>query len=248
MPNSIINSDNGAVSGTSGLKTTGGDDGVLAIQNNGTTNVAVTAAGLVGIGTTSPTQKLHVAGATSTYTRVSSTDVGSGAGTVYANNNSVWTMGAGAISGTNLFEIADQTSGSLLRAAIDSSGNFRFNSGYGSAATAYGVRAWANFNGATSTIRASGNISSVVDISTGNASYRLNFTNALPNANYATSGSFYGYPSTNWTAYFSSVAQTTGYCDIRASGYVSVSGGYVVAEVANATGGSFTDVSVMIVR
>jgi hypothetical protein len=30
---------------------------------------------------------------------------------------------------------------------IDSSGNLLFNSGYGSAATAYGCRAWVNFNG-----------------------------------------------------------------------------------------------------
>jgi hypothetical protein len=59
MP-SIINSDDGVVSGTSGLKTTGGNDGILALQNNGTTNVTVTAAGNVGIGTSSPAGKLHV--------------------------------------------------------------------------------------------------------------------------------------------------------------------------------------------
>jgi hypothetical protein len=59
MP-SILNSDDGVVSGTSGLKTTGGNDGILSIQNNGTTNVTVTAAGNVGIGTSSPGQKLEV--------------------------------------------------------------------------------------------------------------------------------------------------------------------------------------------
>lgn len=53
MP-SLINSDDGVVSGTAGLKTTGANDGILALQNNGTTNVTVTAAGLVGVGTTSP--------------------------------------------------------------------------------------------------------------------------------------------------------------------------------------------------
>jgi hypothetical protein len=31
---------------------------------------------------------------------------------------------------------------------FDASGNFQFNSGYGSVATAYGCRAWVNFNGA----------------------------------------------------------------------------------------------------
>jgi len=37
MPSSILNSDDGVISGTSGLKNSGGDDGVLLIQTNGTT-------------------------------------------------------------------------------------------------------------------------------------------------------------------------------------------------------------------
>jgi hypothetical protein len=36
MPSSIINSDDGVISGTSGLKSSGGDDGTLAVQSNGT--------------------------------------------------------------------------------------------------------------------------------------------------------------------------------------------------------------------
>jgi hypothetical protein len=36
MASSIINSDDGVVSGTSGIKTTGGDDGVLVFQSKGT--------------------------------------------------------------------------------------------------------------------------------------------------------------------------------------------------------------------
>jgi hypothetical protein len=40
MP-SIINSDDGVVSGTSGLKTTGGNDGVLNIQTNGTNAISI---------------------------------------------------------------------------------------------------------------------------------------------------------------------------------------------------------------
>jgi len=36
MPSSIINSDDGVVSGTSGLKSSGGDDGVLVFQSKGT--------------------------------------------------------------------------------------------------------------------------------------------------------------------------------------------------------------------
>ena len=61
--------------------------------------------------------------------------------------------------------------------------NFQFNSGYGSVATAYGCRAWVNFNGTgTVAIRASGNVSSITDNGTGD--YRINFTTAMPDINY----------------------------------------------------------------
>jgi len=71
---------------------------------------------------------------------------------------------------------------------FDSSANFKFNSGYGSVATAYGCRAWVNFDGTTNTagfctIRASGNVTSVADNAAG--LYTINFTNAMPDANYA---------------------------------------------------------------
>ena len=66
----------------------------------------------------------------------------------------------------------------------DGSGNLQMNSGYGSMATAYGCRAWVNFNGTgTVAIRASGNVSSITDNGTGD--YTVNFTNAMPDANYA---------------------------------------------------------------
>ncbi len=51
MP-SILNSDDGVVSGTSGLKTTGGNDGVTVFQQNGTEAARISAASNVGIGTT----------------------------------------------------------------------------------------------------------------------------------------------------------------------------------------------------
>jgi len=67
---------------------------------------------------------------------------------------------------------------------FDASGNFLFNSGYGSVATAFGCRAWVNFNGTgTVAIRGSGNVSSITDNGTGN--YTVNFTNAMPDTNYA---------------------------------------------------------------
>jgi hypothetical protein len=67
---------------------------------------------------------------------------------------------------------------------FDASGNFLFNSGYGSTAVAYGCRAWVNFNGTgTVAIRGSGNVSSITDNGTGD--YTINFTNAMPNTNYS---------------------------------------------------------------
>jgi hypothetical protein len=70
---------------------------------------------------------------------------------------------------------------------FDASGNFQFNSGYGSTAVAYGCRAWVNFNGtSTVAIRASGNVTSITDNGTGD--YTVNFTTALADANYAAVG------------------------------------------------------------
>jgi hypothetical protein len=118
MPSSIINSDDGVISGTSGIKAVGGDDGVLKIQNNGTDAITVAADGDV-----------------------------------------------------------------TLAADLSVTGNLLFNSGYGSSATAYGCRAWVNFNGTgTPAIRASGNVSSITDNGVGR--YTVNFTTAMPDANY----------------------------------------------------------------
>jgi hypothetical protein len=70
---------------------------------------------------------------------------------------------------------------------FDASGNFLMNSGYGSVATAYGCRAWVNFNGTgTVAIRASGNVTSITDNGTGE--YTVNITTAMPDANYAVAG------------------------------------------------------------
>lgn len=119
MPSSILNSDDGVISGTSGLKSSGGDDGVLKIQNNGVDAVTV------------------------------------------ADDGDV-----------------------TLAADLSVTGNLLFNSGYGSAAVAYGCRAWVNFNGTgTVAIRASGNVTSITDNGVGN--YTVNFTTAMPDTNYA---------------------------------------------------------------
>ena len=64
------------------------------------------------------------------------------------------------------------------------SGDLKFNSGFGSVATAYGCRAWVNFNGTgTVAIREDGNVTSITDNGTG--LYTVNFTTAMPDTNYA---------------------------------------------------------------
>ena len=60
------------------------------------------------------------------------------------------------------------------KTALNASGN----------APIYACRAWVNFNGTgTIAIRASGNVSSITDKGTGD--YTVNFTTAMPNANYS---------------------------------------------------------------
>ena len=76
-------------------------------------------------------------------------------------------------------------SGSTITGTQSVSGNLSFNSGYGSAAVAYGCRAWVNFNGTgTVAIRNSGNVTSITDNATGD--YTVNFTTAMPDINYCT--------------------------------------------------------------
>jgi hypothetical protein len=94
----------------------------------------------------------------------------------------------------NFMEISTVTSlpirfasaGSAL-ALMTPAGLMQFNSGFGSVATAYGCRAWVNFNGtSTVAIRASGNVSSITDNGTGD--YTVNFTTAMPDTNYVAFG------------------------------------------------------------
>ena len=96
----------------------------------------------------------------------------------------------GTDTNTGVYFGADTISfseGGALVGQFDSSANFQFNSGYGSVATAYGCRAWVYFNGTgTVAINASGNVTSITDDGTG--TYTVNFTNAMPDANYCVCG------------------------------------------------------------
>jgi len=96
----------------------------------------------------------------------------------------------------------DFTEGGAATGQFDSSGNFKFNSGYGSVATAFGCRAWVNFDGTTNTggfctIRGSGNVTTVADNGTGD--YTVNFTTAMPDVNYAVGGVCVGSTSNSFS-------------------------------------------------
>ena len=77
--------------------------------------------------------------------------------------------------------------GTTERMRVDNNGNLKFNSGYGQANTAYGVRAWINFKaaGGSNTVRGSGN-ATITDHGTGD--FTMNFTTAMPDTGYTMNG------------------------------------------------------------
>lgn len=80
----------------------------------------------------------------------------------------------------------------------------------GSAPT-FACRAWVNFSGSNGAISASGNVTSVTKNSTG--TYTINFTTAMPDANYAALGSAAiggaNYASVKVTAFNTTYVQVT---------------------------------------
>jgi hypothetical protein len=145
-----------------------GDVTNLTVKTNGTAALTINGSTQnVGIGTVTPTEKLDVSGnlrlGASAYLKI-----GTGFSSYIQGTTNTLTFGTNSID----------------RVTIDSSGNLLFNSGYGYAATAYGCRAWVNFNGTgTVAIRGSGNVTSITDNGVGD--YTVNFTTAMPDANYS---------------------------------------------------------------
>ena len=80
--------------------------------------------------------------------------------------------------------VVEIQSGGTKVAEISTAGVLSANSGYGSVAPVYGVRAWVSFNGTgTVAIRGSANVSSITD--NGTEDYTVNFTTNMPDTNYA---------------------------------------------------------------
>jgi len=227
-----------------------GFSGSTAIVNIGSGQIYKDASGNVGIGTTSPGQKLSVAGSGNFSTANARVTAGNTSGTAsditmgadsgvgwigsasnnvpiyFATNNTermridtsgnvgvattspdalvtingIASFGAGAVGTPSLARSGDLNTGIWFPASdtiaasvggaealrITSAGLLQFNSGYGSVATAFGCRAWVNFDGTLSSPispRGSGNVSSVTKNGTG--SYAVNLTTAMPDNNYA---------------------------------------------------------------
>ena len=189
---------------TGGVVVSGDNSGSLQLaSNNGTTAVTINTSQNVGIGTTTPASKLDVFADTVTFGDTGSFKF--------------------AINGTNVL-FKNGAGGATECMRITSGGDLRFNSGYGSVATAYGCRAWCSLNGtSTIAIRGSGNISSVTDLDTGN--YQYNFATAMPDANYGTSYSDYsygvGYTDNFQTTSFRSQTLTNTFASLD-SGFVQI--------------------------
>jgi len=157
----------------------------VAIAEGGAEALRIDSSGRLGIGTATPT----VAGSRNTLT----VNGASGADFyLHYNGSEVLSLQATAATMVGLNYPSSGTFNinrfGTIVANFDNSGNFAFNSGYGSAAIAYGVRAWVRFNGTGSnstnqTINGSGNVSTVFKNATGD--YTVNFTNAFVDANYA---------------------------------------------------------------
>lgn len=165
-----------------GVITTADSSGVLQLQTGGTTAVTVDTSQNVGIGTVSPSYKLDVRSASGAYEVIYASNSGTGYGC-----HARFVGGAGGSADFGVDGSAASTAiirtNSVEQMRITSAGLMQFNSGYGSVATAYGCRAWVNFNGTgTVAIRASGNVTSITDNGTGD--YTVNFTTAMPDINY----------------------------------------------------------------
>lgn len=145
--------------------------------NNGSEAMRIATSGNVGIGTSSPTEKLVVDGS------IKLSGLNSGAGLLFD------------LAGSSDYQIKESSTTDVVQFGGSattgfrhniSSGAFQFNSGYGSIATAYGCRAWVNFVGSSGTINGSGGVSSVTRNSTGN--YTVTFSFTLPDTTYAVTG------------------------------------------------------------
>jgi len=92
-------------------------------------------------------------------------------------------VAAPAVAGDQTFTLPG-TGGNIITDVSDLTTQVKSATNASGSAPIYSCRAWVNFNGTgTVAIRESGNVSSITDNGTGN--YTVNFTTAMPDANYS---------------------------------------------------------------
>lgn len=198
---------------------------VMALMNDGGTQAGTTnnsqlftdGSGKVGVGTSTPTERLTVKGNISASgviystnsTFVNSISAPSLSGTLFGNifgntaqfEESLYVVSLTASTGTFTTSVSTQSlSSTIIRgreatftqtvsAPIIRGVFYGDGSNLTDAGGAGNIRAWVNFNGEGTSIliRDSRNVSSVTDVGAG--TYIVNFTKHLPNANYALVGS-----------------------------------------------------------
>jgi len=156
----------------------------IAFGEGGSEAARIDSSGRFGIGTTSPNTLLHLetSGTGNSEFTIKNNNASPGSGRILFADQGA--SDAGVIQYEHDVNAMVFKTNASEGARIDSSGNLKFNSGYGSVATAYGCRAWVNFNGtSTVAIRASGNVSSITD-NGGTGDYTVNLTTAMPDANF----------------------------------------------------------------
>jgi hypothetical protein len=175
---------------STGLVCTADTTGNLQLaSNNGTVAVTVDTSQRVGIGTASPGYKLDVQSTASSGAPLLANFQSAGGDTqVYVSNSTVKTQltadatNSSSIVGSYSNHPLSFRTNNAERGRFDTSGNFLFNSGYGSVATAYGCRAWCYYNNSQAIV-SSANFSSITVNGTGDI--RLNFATAMPDANFS---------------------------------------------------------------
>ena len=122
----------------------------------------------------------------SNYNSYAPTLTGTGAsGTWSININGSAASATNASAATNATTATNQSGGTVSATTGSFSSDLSFNSGYGSAAVAYGCRVWIRFvvSAGVPAISNDGNVSTITDNGVGN--FVINFTTALVDANYA---------------------------------------------------------------
>jgi hypothetical protein len=109
-------------------------------------------------------------------------------GNVLTSNGTTWTSAAPAASGLSAASTAEAQAGTSNTVAITP---LRMREGFNASGSApvYACRAWVNYSGETNSIRASGNVSSITNVGTGEKT--VNFATAMQDVDYcavATSG------------------------------------------------------------